>query len=440
MSSTDRLQPLAARARPKVLADVVGQTHLVGPGGPLHLAWELQALHSMFLWGPPGSGKTTLAKMLASHAKARFESLSAVMAGVKDVRAVVERAELAQRSLQQKTVLFIDEIHRFNKAQQDALLPFVEDGTLTLIGATTENPSFAINNALLSRARVYILKRLDDTELQQLLVRITRQPETYFDLSVLPEISDAQLLQIAQAADGDARAALNLLDIILNKAMAESLTLISDQLLVQTLSESVRHFDKHGDHFYNLISALHKSVRGSDPDAALYWLARMLDAGCDPLYIARRVLRMASEDIGNADPRALSVAQDAFTVQTQLGSPEGELALAQAVLYCACAAKSNAVYTAFSAAMAAVKKGGSLPMPLHLCNAQTTLMKAQGYAKDYRYAHDFPHAYVPNEQYFPDNFKQTFYYPSDRGLESKIKAKLTWLKELNRNAAKDPVC
>ncbi len=425
-------QPLADRMRPRSLEEFVGQTHILGPGKPLRLAIEGDRLHSMILWGGPGSGKTTLARMIARYANAHFISLSAVMGGVKEVRAAVAEAQ-QQRHSGQATVLFIDEVHRFNKTQQDAFLPYIEDGTFVFIGATTENPSFELNNALLSRTRVYVLKPLATADIRRIIDAALADEER--GLGVLaPELAPALRERLAAAADGDARRALNFLEIAADLAEeAQGRRCIDDRLLDEVLSGgALRRFDKGGEAFYDQISALHKAVRGSAPDAALYWLARMLDGGCDPRYIARRVLRMASEDIGNADPRALSLALDAWQVQERLGSPEGELALAQAVTYLACAPKSNAVYKAFAAAQDDARKAGSLEVPLHLRNAPTRLMKELDYGKRYRYAHDEAEAYAAGENYFPEALAGRCYYrPVQRGLEKKIAEKLAHLRELD---------
>lgn len=423
--------PLAARMRPKTLESFYGQAHLLAENKPLYQAIKQGTLHSMILWGPPGSGKTTLARLLAQSANANIEFLSAVLAGVKEVRQVVDKAIEARRMYQRATILFVDEVHRFNKAQQDAFLPYVEDGTLTFIGATTENPSFALNNALLSRTRVYVLKRLAQADIEQLLQNALQDKEHGYGREKIT--ATAQFITgLASFADGDARSALNLLEVAVELLMADvQVTELGAELLQQILGEKVRHFDNKGDYFHDAISALHKSVRGSDPDAALYWFCRMVDGGCDLAYLARRIVRLASEDIGNADPRALTLALDAWQAYERLGSPEGELALAQAVLYCACAAKSNAVYVAYNQCMADTKANGALEVPLHLRNAPTKLMKQLGYGKVYRYAHDEPHAYVVGEQYFPDQLQGKVYYqPVPRGLEQKIQEKLAWLKSL----------
>ena len=421
--------------RPRDLDEFTGQSHLLGGGKPLRIAIEKGHLHSMILWGPPGTGKTTLARLMARRVNAQFLSLSAVLSGVKEVRAAVEQAKLARSTHGRATVLFVDEVHRFNKSQQDAFLPYVEDGTLTLIGATTENPSFELNNALLSRARVYVLRSLTVEELASVIDRALENREYGLgnqDLEIVPPLRE----RIAMAADGDARRALNYLEIAAGYAAAQGFKSINESLLEEVLAGGTpRRFDKGGEAFYDQISALHKSVRGSSPDAALYWMARMLDGGCDPLYIARRVLRMASEDVGNADPRGLELALNAWDVQERLGSPEGELAIAQAVVYLACAAKSNAVYTAFNAAMEDARNSGSLEVPLHLRNAPTRLMKELGYGKRYRYAHDEPDAYAAGEYYFPEELGEPIYYhPVQRGLEIKIAEKLNQLRALDKKS------
>lgn len=434
-AASPMLKPLADRMRPRTLAEYAGQEHILGEGKPLRQVLEAGRLHSMIFWGPPGTGKTTLARLLADCGGHAFITLSAVMSGVKDIRAAVEQTRQHNGFNGGSTVLFVDEVHRFNKAQQDAFLPHVEDGTFIFVGATTENPSFELNNALLSRARVYILQRLSDEALQALLERALSDTERGLGEQGLQLEAD-QLALIAQMADGDARRALNLLEMVSDLAVDGQ---ISDALLKETLAGQPRRFDKGGEAFYDQISALHKAVRGSSADGALYWLARMLDGGCDPLYIARRVVRMASEDIGNADPRALEIALNAWQVQTRLGSPEGELAIAQAVVYLACAAKSNAVYSAFKQAMACAKQSGSLDVPLHLRNAPTKLMAELDYGKAYRYAHDEPEAYAAGENYFPDSLAGTrFYQPVDRGLEIKIAEKLAHLQALDAAAKKKP--
>jgi len=425
--------PLAARLRPETLAEYVGQAHLLARGRPLREALEAGALYSMILWGPPGVGKTTLARLLASASGMHFEQLSAVTAGVKEIRQTVEVARQQAVQSRQRTLLFVDEVHRFSKSQQDAFLPHIEDGTLTFIGATTENPSFELNNALLSRLRVHVLKPLDDAALRLLVQRALHDPKG-LAVSGL-QLPEASLQQLLRAADGDGRRLLNLLESAAD--IADEQGMLSPECLKDLLGDGSRRFDKGGEAFYEQISALHKAVRGSAPDAALYWFARMLDGGCDPLYIARRVLRMASEDIGNADPRALSLCLNAWEVQERLGSPEGELAIAQAIVYLACAPKSNAVYNAFKAAQREVAEQGTLEVPLHLRNAPTALLQELGYSDTYRYAHDEPEAYAAGEDYFPAAMQPSQYYqPVPRGLELKIRDKLAHLKRLDQDSSK----
>ena len=420
-------KPLADRCRPSDLSTFYGQTHLLAEDKPLRIVIESGNLHSMLFWGPPGTGKTTLARMIASNCKAQFLSVSAVLSGVKEIRVAIEQAQQA-RGEGRQTVLFVDEVHRFNKSQQDAFLPYVEDGTFIFIGATTENPSFELNNALLSRSRVYVLKQLSVEELVTILQRGLNNTEVGLGSTGLV-VSDQQLEKLAIAADGDARRALNLLDILSSLAHAENHAGVTDTLVDEVIKGGVRRFDKGGEAFYDQISALHKSIRGSTVDAALYWLARMLDGGCEPLYIARRIVRIASEDIGNADPRALSIALAAWESVERLGSPEGELALAQVVGYLAVAPKSNAIYKAFNQVMAEVKQSNSLEVPLHLRNAPTALMGELDYGKGYRYAHDEPEGYAAGEQYFPDGMSaQQYYHPVKRGLEDKIADKLAHLR------------
>ena len=429
--STEPRQPLAEALRPKILTEVIGQTHLLGVGKPLRLAFEAGKAHSMILWGPPGVGKTTLARLMANAFDSEFIALSAVFAGVKDIRAAMDQARNSLDQFGKHTLLFVDEIHRFNKSQQDALLPFVESGLVTFIGATTENPSFEVNSALLSRAQVYVLKSLTEDELKQLLAKAQATALSHL------VFEDAAVDTLIGYADGDARRFLNLLEQADTAASSTGTTNIDAAFVDNALTLNSRRFDKGGDNFYDQISALHKSVRGSNPDAALYWFCRMIDGGADPRYLSRRIVRMAWEDIGLADPRALTMVNDAAETYERLGSPEGELALGQAVIYLAIAAKSNAGYNAFNTAMAFVKKDKSKEVPVHLRNAPTKLMKELGYGHAYRYAHDEPDAYAAGEAYFPDGMAEPgWYQPVPRGLESKIADKLAWLRELDRKAGK----
>ena len=433
--STPSSEPLAARMRPLCLADYIGQEHILGDGKALRIALEQGLPHSMVLWGPPGVGKTTLAKMVAELSDANFESLSAVMAGVKDIRAAVDRAKMAQTQYSRKTLLFVDEVHRFNKAQQDAFLPYVEDGTVIFIGATTENPSFELNNALLSRVRVYVLRSLDEDSLLRLLKRALSEPDKGYGKRNI-QITEEMLGYIARAADGDARRSLNLLEIAVDLGEQQGdQTVVTETTLQEVLQESTRRFDKGGDVFYEQVSALQKSVRGSSPDAALYWCMRMLDGGCDPNYILRRLLVMASEDIGNADPRALDIAMNAWQAFERLGSPQGEYAIAQAVVYLASAAKSNAVYQAYNLVKTEIKSSPSYEVPNHLRNAPTQLMKDMDYGMEYRYAHNEPNGYAAGENYMPEDLHESqYYFPVERGLEIKIKQKLDHLRELDNNS------
>ena len=423
------LTPLAERLRPKTIDEVIGQRHLLAPGKPLAVAFAAGKPHSMILWGPPGVGKTTLARLMADAFNADFVALSAVLAGVKDIRDAVARAELAREQYARATILFVDEVHRFNKAQQDAFLPYVEKGVVTFIGATTENPSFEVNSALLSRAAVYVLEPLSEDELSQLLDRALAVAAPHMTIA-----ADARGALIAYA-DGDGRRLVNLVEYLATAAGEGRKEPIDIAFVEATIARSLRRFDKGGEAFYDQISALHKAVRGSNPDAALYWMCRMLDGGADPLYVGRRLIRMAMEDIGLADPRALPLTTAAVQTYERLGSPEGELALAEAVLYLACAAKSNAVYMAYNAAREFISNDGSRPVPLRLRNAPTRLMKGLGYGKGYRYAHDEEDAYAAGERYFPDNMPDvTFYEPTDRGLEAKIRDKLEALRARDLDA------
>ena len=423
--------PLAERLRPRHIDEVIGQSHLLGPGRPLRMAFASGKLHSMILWGPPGVGKTTLARLMATAFDAEFVPLSAVLSGVKDIRDAIAQAQLVLQQGGRHTILFVDEVHRFNKSQQDAFLPFVEQGLVTFIGATTENPSFEVNGALLSRAQVYVLQSFTTEELGQLFERAKHEA-----LQGL-EFDEAARERLIAFADGDARRLLNVLEQVHTAAQTAGVTLVNAAFLDNSLAQSLRRFDKGGEAFYDQISALHKSVRGSNPDAALYWLVRMLDGGADPKYLARRIVRMAWEDIGLADPRAMSITNEAAQTYERLGSPEGELALAQAVIYMAVAAKSNAGYVAYNAARAHVAQDSSRPVPLHLRNAPTKLMKQLDYGKNYRYAHNEEDGYAAGENYFPDGMPEvSFYQPTERGLEAKIAVKMAHLRELDNKASK----
>lgn len=429
---TEPRAPLAEALRPKTMDEVIGQAHLLGEGKPLRLAFQAGKPHSMILWGPPGVGKTTLARLTANAFDAEFIALSAVFAGVKDIRAAMEQAQQNLDRHGKHTLLFVDEIHRFNKSQQDALLPFVESGLVTFIGATTENPSFEVNSALLSRAQVYVLKSLSDEEMRELLVKAQKGVLSHL------KIDDAAADTLIGYADGDARRFLNLLEQADNAATSAGVQKIDARFVENAMTLNARRFDKGGDNFYDQISALHKSVRGSNPDGALYWFCRMIDGGADPRYLSRRIVRMAWEDIGLADPRALTMANDAAATYERLGSPEGELALGQAVIYLAVAAKSNAGYNAFNQAMAFVKRDKSREVPVHLRNAPTKLMKELGYGHEYRYAHDEPNAYAAGETYLPDGMAEPgWYQPVPRGLESKIADKLAFLRSLDDEARKE---
>ena len=422
-------QPLADRMRPQKLDDVFGQSHLLAEGKPLRQAFESNRLHSMLFWGPPGTGKTTIARLIASYSDAHFLTLSAVLSGVKDIREAIEQA----KQFGGKTVLFVDEVHRFNKSQQDAFLPYIEDGTILFVGATTENPSFELNNALLSRTRTYVLKSISSYEIEKVVRRaLDNKEQGLGGLEI--SIDDDACSLLAKTCDGDARRALTYLEIISDLAEAKNINL---KLVEETVTQGLRRFDKKGDVFYDQISALHKSVRGSDPDAALYWFCRMLDGGCDPVYIARRVVRIAIEDIGIADPRGHELALNGWQTFERLGSPEGELAIAQAIVYLACAAKSNAVYSAFKQAMADAQQYGSLDVPIHLRNAPTKLMEEQGYGENYRYAHDEIDGFAAGETYLPEALSgRQYYQPVSRGLEIKIAEKLDYLRSRNREVSK----
>lgn len=423
-------RPLAARMRPRTIAEYIGQAHLLGEGQPLRKALEAGRAHSMMLWGPPGTGKTTLAELIAHYSNAHVERISAVTSGVKDIRAAIEQAKAVAESRGQRTLLFVDEVHRFNKSQQDAFLPFIEDGTVIFIGATTENPSFEINNALLSRARVYLIKRLSQDEIAHIVTQALQDAERGLGLRQL-NMPDDVLAKLAQFCDGDARKALNLLELMGD--MVSDGGSFSQEMLIQVAGHQVAGFDKNGDQFYDLISAVHKSIRGSAPDAALYWFCRILEGGGDPLYVARRLLAIASEDVGNADPAAMTIALNAWDCFHRVGPAEGERAIAQAIVYLASAPKSNAVYTAFKAARALARETGQEAVPHHLRNAPTQLMKDIGMGAGYRYAHDEPNAYASGENYFPQSLQTAqFYFPTERGFEKRIKDKLAQLTQFDQ--------
>lgn len=435
-SQAPAYEPLAAKMRPQTLDEYCGQQHLLAPGRPLRTALEQGSAHSMIFWGPPGVGKTTLAKLIAHHVDAHFLTLSAVLSGVKDIRTAVEQAKQHAMQSGRKTILFVDEVHRFNKSQQDAFLPYIEDGTIIFVGATTENPSFELNNALLSRARVYLLRSLEETDILDVLNRALTDDEKGLGKTQL-QVSPEMLKRLAQAADGDARRSLNLLEIAadLAETQADGQELINEEVLEEVLRSTGRRYDKQGDLFYDMISAFHKSVRGSSPDGALYWYCRMLDGGCDPLYVARRLVAIASEDIGNADPRAMQVALSAWDAFERVGPAEGERAIAQAAVYCASAPKSNALYSAFNQCLADVKSQPSYEVPVHLRNAPTSLMKEMGYGEEYRYAHNEPDAYAAGEAYLPPEIEeQRWYHPEPRGLEVKIGEKLRHLNNLDQQS------
>ncbi|MEP2652592.1 MAG: replication-associated recombination protein A [Paraglaciecola sp.] len=433
LTSAEDFTPLAARMRPGSIEEYFGQQHIIGPDKPLRAALLRGQCHSMILWGPPGTGKTTLAELVASHCNAHIERLSAVSSGVKDIRLAIENAKLYASQHQQRTILFVDEVHRFNKSQQDAFLPFIEDGTVTFVGATTENPSFELNNALLSRARVYVLKSLNAHDLDEVLTRALQDDKKGLGKRTIQIEENAKSLLI-DLSGGDARRLLNYLELTADFLPAES-HVLTPEMVKLAVGERVAQYDKNGDQFYDLISAFHKSVRGSAPDAALYWYARMLTAGCDPLYVARRLLAIATEDIGNADPRAMQICLNAWDIFHRVGPAEGERAIAQATIYCASAAKSNAVYVAFKAAIRDAKNDPDFPVPEHLRNAPTVLMKDLGYGQEYRYAHDEPNAYAAGENYFPEAKQHMQYYePTNRGLEKKLQEKLNFLKNLDASS------